>query len=267
MPARPSHAAALAALAIGLTAACSEDSSGPASPNAGGWSGSTSQSRPAHFLVANGGVVIAVISFQVVGTVCTDDVLLILGRDPSATPYTLAGNTLTVTTAGSAGSLTFTGTISGTTASGTLTVNAVACDGTGNFTWSATKATGAELSVAGNWDGTFESNLLTQTPGSLALSQSGTAVTGTYATAAGGGGTVNATVSGRMATFRLNQTTSGCTGRYDGYATVVPIPGAEDLVYFYSGQDCLGTHTDGFGTAQQVPLRATRALPRLAFEY
>jgi hypothetical protein len=257
-----------------MLAACSKDSSAPATdPFAGGWNGVTSQGRPAQFLVADDGVVLAVIGFQVVGTVCTDDVLLIPARDPSEAPYPISGGTLTVSTSGSAGSVSFTGTLSGTDASGTLTVNAVACNGTGNFTWTATKATGADINVAGGWSGTFESNLLPTTNGTITMSQSGATVTGSYANDAGAAGTVNATVSGRMATFRLNQTTPGCPGRYDGYATRVPL-GAEDLVYFYAGQDCLGEHTDGFGVAQPVPLGATHAGPRpapggprLAFDY
>jgi hypothetical protein len=95
----------------------------------------------------------------------------------------------------------------------------------------------------------------------MALSQSGASLTGTWSAGSGGSGSVSGTVSGYGATFRLNQTTSGCSGRFDGYAVVVPIFG--DLVFWYSGQDCLGPHVDGFGFGVRVPLSASLGRPGL----
>jgi len=60
-------------------------------------------------------------------------------------------------------------------------------------------------------------------------------------------GTFVGTVSGRTATFTLTQTTPGCSGTFSGHAVVMPSP--ELLVYYYSGTDCLGTHTNGNGSA------------------
>lgn len=67
-------------------------------------------------------------------------------------------------------------------------------------------------------------------------------VTGTCANVAGGAGSVTGTVTGTMATFRLNQTTMGCTG-----------------------QDYLGSHADGFGAAQRARL-GLRSTPRARSE-
>ncbi len=249
--------AALAAVSLTLALACSKDSTAPGSSINGGWTGSTSQGRPAHFLVADGDVVIAVFSFEVVGTQCTDDVLLVLGRDPGEVPYTVTNNQFVVSTSGSAGSATLSGTISGNTTSGSLTINAIICQGTGNFTWTAQKATGAEINIAGNWSGDISSNINAGTPFQAALSQAGANLSGTWAAGSGGTGTISGTVTGRMGTFRLTQTTSGCPGTFNGYATLVPT--FDDLVYFFNGQDCQGTHTDGFGTSQRVPTASVHA--------
>lgn len=259
---RSAHTSLAAVLAAAsFTLACSGDSSGPGAQFAGGWTGTTSQNRPSHFLIVDGKVVIAAISFAVVGSQCTDDVFLVIGRDPSEAGFALNGSSLSVNTSGSAGSVAFTGTLDGTSASGTLTINSIGCQGNANLTWTAQKAAGPQVNLGGIWDGTFQSSL-TQTSGSLVLSQSGANVTGTYSTDAGGAGTVTAAVTGTMATFGLNQTTPGCTGSYTGYATlIVPIPTVEELVYFYSGQDCLGSHTDGFGIGQRAALGALREEP------
>jgi len=255
-------ATTVAALSLGLNLGCSNDAAGPGAQYAGGWSGSTSQGRPVHFLVTDGAIVVTVVSFQVVGAVCTDDVLLAIGRDPSQTAFVLSGNALAVTSTGGGGSVSLTGTLDGATASGALSITAVACQGSGDFTWTAQKATGAEADVGGSWDATFSSNLVSPTPGLLILSQSGTNVTGSYSVATGAQGTVSATVSGRMATVRLSQTTPGCTGQFNGYATL--LPSVEALLYFYAGQDCLGTHTGGFGLGNRVVVHAGIDVPSAA---
>jgi hypothetical protein len=251
-------AAVLLCVTLGL--ACSKDSTSPANPIDGGWTGSTSQGRPAHFLVADGHVVIAVFSFEVAGNQCTDDVLLVLGRDPGQAPYMVTNNQFVASTSGSAGTATFGGTISGTQASGALSVNAVVCQGTGNFSWSAQKATGPEINIAGNWAGDISSSQVSNEPFQMTLSQAGANLSGTWAVQTGATGTISGTVTGRMVrAFRLNETTPGCSGTFNAYATQVPT--FDDVVFFYNGQDCLGAHSQGFGVTSRVPLSAAARAP------
>jgi hypothetical protein len=52
-----------------------------------------------------------------------------------------------------------------------------------------------------------------------------------------------------MVALTLTQTTSTCSGRFTGRAALLVRPAfqVEELILFLRGQDCLGTHTDGFG--------------------
>ena len=86
------------------------------------------------------------------------------------------------------------------------------------------------------------------------LTQSGAALTGAWSAGSGGGGTLTGNVTGHAVTFRLVQTTPGCAGQFDGYAVTVPYFG--DLVFYYSGRDCLGPHVNGSGFGQRAPLGA-----------
>jgi hypothetical protein len=64
--------ALLAPLGVLFSVACS-DSSGPSTPYAGGWVGTTSQGHPIRFLVEGSNVTIITARWVVDGTVCTRD--------------------------------------------------------------------------------------------------------------------------------------------------------------------------------------------------
>ncbi|MEA3245514.1 MAG: hypothetical protein U9Q74_05100 [Gemmatimonadota bacterium] len=135
------------------------------------------------------------------------------------------------------------------TATGTINVVNTQCNGTLNATWTASKAGGPEVALSGTWNGTFASSLVSRTSGTLVLSQNGANVTGTYTLPNGARGNLTGTVSGRTMTFTLSQTTVGCTGTFAGHGVLMPSP--ELLVYFYTGSDCLGSHTQGNGSASR----------------
>lgn len=224
----------------------------PPSPNAaflGGWSGATSQGKPLAFHVTENGVAVVMVGWSVTGTGCTDNIVSFLSREPPNSPFAIADGAFTATqTSTTYGTLTLTGTLTAAgTASGSLTMNDTRCVGTLTGTWTATKATGPEVSLAGSWNGTFASSLVSRTNGSFTLTQSDRSVSGTYAVQTGALGTLNGTLSGRTMAFSLTQTTVGCTGTFSGHGVVMPSP--ETLVYFYSGSDCLGAHTAGSGSA------------------
>jgi hypothetical protein len=150
---------------------------------------------------------------------------------------------------GTSGNRTLTGTLTAAgSANGTLVINDTQCNGSLNATWTATKAAGATINLAGTWTATFRSSLVPQANGTLTLVQSGTTLSGTYTVpTTGAGGSVSGTVSGQTAKFTLTQTgPPGCTGTFTGHAVIMSPP--EVLFYFYSGSDCLGIHTLGNGT-------------------
>ncbi len=259
MDRRPTNRAAAAALAIVLCGACSKDSSGPAHPHDGGWTGLIAQNQPLSFLVAEDGIVIVTAALPVSGVSCADTIVSLVGRDPSEAAFAITGGGFTVSWTTSRGTRSLTGTFDGSSASGTLSFVDNVCNDTQSLSWTATKAAGADVNLAGTWTGEFSSSQFSPTPGEMTLSQSGAALTGSWSAQSGGFGTVSGTVTGRAATFQLQQTTPGCSGSFDGYAVVVPYFG--DLVFFYSGEDCLGPHVNGSGFGQRAPLSAGMRAP------
>jgi hypothetical protein len=214
----------------------------------GGWGGTTSQGRLFHMLVTSAGIPIFMVGTSVTGTLCTNTVTSYFARTGSDAPHPISNNAFSVSSTGTSGTLAMAGTLNTNgTASGTVTVNDTRCNGTLNGTWNATRATGADVNLTGTWNGTFASNLVSRITGSITLSQTGTALTGTYSIPNGAVGTVSGTVQGRMANMTLTQTTPGCPGTFLGYAAVMPTP--ETITYFYAGTDCLGAHTGGNGAA------------------
>jgi hypothetical protein len=266
----PNHAARCAVLLTTLLVACGGgggsivDSAGgggsnnpttpttPTTPSTGslvgGWSGTTSQGRPYHFLINENGVVLAMIGWSVTSGSCSDIITQFFPREPPLTPVPVTNGAFTLTYSGTLGTLTSQAALTTAgTASGTLAVTSSKCSSSVSVTWTATRAGGAEVNLSGTWNANFASNLVSRTNGTLALSQSGTTVSGTYNVATGAGGTFTGIVSGRMASFALTQTTPGCTGNFSGHAAVMPSP--ETLVYYYTGTDCLGAHSGGNGIA------------------
>lgn len=217
---------------------------------AGGWSGTTAQGKPLSLLVQSEGVTLVMVGWRTTGATCNSDITQFMSRIPASTAFPLSAGTFTGSvTSTTLGTTSLTGTLqSSGSAAGTLAVNDTRCQGTTNTTWTATRASAAEVNVTGTWNATFASSLVTRINGTLTLAQSGTAITGTYNIPGNGAmGTFVGTVSGRTATFTLTQTTPGCSGTFSGHAVVMPSP--ELLVYYYSGTDCLGTHTNGNGSA------------------
>jgi len=243
-----------AALLLTLLSACSKESSGPSQPFDGGWTGQTSQSQPLALLVADGSIVVVTTAIAVSGASCADTLVGVVGRDPTEAAFAVTNGQFTVSWTTSLGSRTLTGTLDGSTATGTLTVVDTFCGGNLHLSWTATKSVGAQVNLAGTWTGEFSSSQFSPTPGEMILSQSGSALTGSWNAQSGGFGTVSGTVTGHAATFRLDQDTPGCGGSFDGYAVVVPYFG--DLVFYYSGADCLGSHVNGYGFGQRAPLAA-----------
>jgi len=252
-----------AALSLALFAACSKDASGPSHPYVGGWTGLTSQSQPLNLLVADDGIVIVSTAIAVSGVSCADTLVGGVGRDPSEAAFAVTDGEFTVAWTTSLGTRSLTGAFDGTTASGTLTVADTFCGDTLSLSWTATKSAGAEVNLAGTWTGEFSSSQFTPTPGDMVLSQLGASLSGSWSTQNGAFGTVSGTVTGHAATFRLEEDTPGCNGHFDGYAVVVPYFG--DLVFWYSGEDCLGPSVNGFGFGQRVP-RSTGETAATAFD-
>jgi hypothetical protein len=244
-----------AAVLVGCSGArdSSDSPTGPNGPSGqgsivGGWGGTTSQGRPIHFLVTDLGIPLFMVNTSIVGTGCTNTVTSYLARTGADAPHAVTSGAFSVSTSGSSGTLAMTGSLQTSgTASGTININDTRCTGTLTGTWTATKAAGAEVNLSGTWNANFASSLVARTSGTITLTQNGAAVTGTYLLPNGAQGTITGTVSGRMATISLVQTTVGCPGTFTGYAAVMASP--ETLTYFYAGSDCLGAHTAGNGSA------------------
>ncbi|MBA4386189.1 MAG: hypothetical protein C0410_15755, partial [Anaerolinea sp.] len=114
--------------------------------------------------------------------------------------------------------------------------------------------TSGGLDLTGTWIGAFTTSIITTpTQITLLLSQSGSNVTGTYSSQAGGVGTVSGTLSGSTLTFTLHQTTTNCSGTFSGTGTV----SGNTMTFTFSGNDCLGTHTNGQGTVTRSTLPLT----------
>jgi hypothetical protein len=202
------------------------------------------------FYVAAQGIPIVAVGFRVVGTSCTDDIIAFPAREAPDAPFAVSGDALTVTTSGSSGSITLTGTFtSATEASGTLAVTSTRCSGSINETWTATKASAPAANLTGTWTGTYASSLVPQTSIVITLNQTGANLTGTYDSPNGATGSVSGVVSGKVGTFRLTQTTAQCPGSFDGHAVLNDTP--EFLVFAYGGSDCLGTHLRAGGSVSR----------------
>jgi hypothetical protein len=195
----------------------------------------------------NDAIALAVVGWSVQTTSCTDGIVSFIAREPPNAPYAVTNGGFTFSnTSSTFGTLTVSGSLNGSTGSGTLGVNDTHCVGVFNGTWTATKASGPEVNLTGTWRSTFQSSLVSRTDGTLVLTQSGSAVTGTYSLVNGATGSVSGTVIGRMLTFKLTQTTAGCAGTFTGHGAVMAAP--ELLTYFYTGSDCLGAHVGGSGS-------------------
>lgn len=248
--------AAAAAIIVAL-AACAggKDKKDPTSPGStegtvnGGWSGTTSQGRPIDFLVSNGSVVFTMISTQVVAGTCTSTFTTFVSSIARQTTYPVTNGNFTVATTTSAGTRTINGALNTSgSGSGSMVITDNRCASTLNGTWTANKATTPLVNLSGTWNASFISSAQPiAVNGTMTITQTGSTITGTYTTTTGGSGTVSGTVLGRMFLFSMNQTTQGCTGTFSGHGAVVPSP--EFIVYNYTGQDCLGTHNLGSGSA------------------
>ncbi|HLA89268.1 MAG TPA: hypothetical protein VJL28_02410 [Gemmatimonadaceae bacterium] len=243
---------ALVAVPLAATlvfAGCSKkkDATGPAASFTGAWSGTTSQSKPFHLLVENNGIVLSMIGFRVQGTTCTDDILAFAIREPPNQPIAVTDGDFTILGSSTARTYTATGTLDADgIASGTLDVTAITCNGSTFATWTAQRATGPEMTLTGTWRGSFYTSLVPTSTATYTLAQNGAALTGTATLATGGSFSMTGTVSGRMITFTATETTAGCTGSFSGHGTVT-LP-SETMLLYFTGSDCLGAHTGGFGS-------------------
>jgi hypothetical protein len=233
-----------------MVASCSKDSTGPAATRVGGWEGTTSQGKVLRFYVEQQGVPLIAVGFEVVGTSCTEGVVAFLSREAPDAPFAVTGDALTVATSGSSGTITLNGTFtSATAASGTLVVTSTRCGGSINATWTATKASGPAADLTGTWTGSYSTSLISNSSIVLTITQTGPTLSGTYVSPNGGMGSISGVVSGKVGTFRLNQTTAGCIGHFDGHAALNE--GPEFLFFSYAGSDCLGTHAHAGGTVSR----------------
>lgn len=242
---RTTVAALLALLAL---AGCKKkDATGPGASFTGGWSGTTSQAKPFYLLVDNNGIVLSMIGYRVQGSVCTDDIVSFVSKEPPSQPTAITDGDFTIISSNSARTYTASGTL-GTdgNASGILNVTAVTCIGSTVATWTARRATGPEVTLTGTWSGSFYTSLVPTSTATYTLVQNGSAVTGTVAIANGGSFNFSGTVSGRMITFTATETTTGCSGSFNGHGTVMPSP--EFMLFYFTGSDCRGSHTGGYGS-------------------
>lgn len=243
----------VAIMPVVLVTACSKkkDATGPRASFNGGWSGTTSQARPFHFLVTEQGIVLSMIGYRVQGTACTTDLISVVSREPPNQPFAVTPDgDFTILSSSSARTYTASGTMFAEgDADGTLNVTAITCNGVSNDTWTATKATGAGVNLSGNWSGTFYTSLVPTATATYTLTQTGTALSGTVTLPNGARFTISGTVSGRMITFTATETTTGCSGSFSGHGTVLPSP--EFMVLYFTGNDCQGAHTGGFGSGSR----------------
>ncbi len=99
--------------------------------------------------------------------------------------------------------------------------------------------------LGGIWAGSFTSSVVPNpVPVTAVLVQVGDTLTGSYAVRLGNGpsGTIRATVvNGTALDFRLQQTSTGCLGSFNGQAAVT----GNVLTATYTGTDCQGPHANG----------------------
>lgn len=246
-------AATLAVLALALNG-CGSDSVGPNAAFVGGWMATTSQGRILRFYVEEQGIVMAAVGFTVDGTLCDEDLVVFISReDASDDPFLISDRDFTIQTSGAGGTITVSGTVAegDQQASGTITVNSITCNGTASATFTATRASGPDMDLSGLWFGTSQSSLTAPSVIIFDLEQTGANLTGTFSSGAGGAGTVSGSVSGKLLRFTLRQTTPGCTGTFTGHGVMIDAP--VFVRFQFTGSDCLGTHENGSGTADQTP--------------
>ncbi len=98
--------------------------------------------------------------------------------------------------------------------------------------------------VTGTWDALMTVTGGSQLPAGIqftatfTLAQSGTAVSGTFATEEGLSGSISGSVSGSVITFTITQG-SPCPGTFDGAGTISS--SSDAIAGSYSGSDCNGT--------------------------
>lgn len=122
-----------------------------------------------------------------------------------------------------------------------LSLLITACGGGGGG--DGTSGTG--INLTGTWSGTYLSNLGNTTI-TFTIAQSGNSFSGSWASAAGGYGTVEGTISGVNITVTVRDT-SNCGGTYTGTGTV----DGNTINYNLSGTDCQGT-SNGQGTVTKT---------------
>ncbi len=240
----------LVAALVVLAAACSsKDSTGPGSSYAGGWEGMTAAGGVVRFYVEPSGMPAVVVGLRVVGNLCTDSGVFALHREAPDTMYTVTGSAMTVSVPSTYLSLSLTGNFtSATQAAGSATIVSTHCDGSLTTTWSAVKASAAAKDVTGVWTGTYSTSLVATATMTLTLVQTGSSVTGSYTSTNGGEGSVSGTIVGKVGTFHMVQTTSGCPGSFTGHAAMaLENAGLQVLSLGWTGTDCLGTHTHARG--------------------
>ncbi len=240
----------VAAALVVLAAACSsKDSTGPGSSYTGGWEGTTAAGGVLRFYVEPSGIPAIVVGLHIAGNLCTDSGAFALHREAPDTMYTVTGTALSVSVPSSYLSLALTGTFtSATQASGTVTFVSTHCDGSLTTTWSATKASAPAKNITGTWTGSYSTSLTGTATMTLTLVQSGASVTGTYTSTNGGEGSVSGTITGKVGTFRLVQTTPGCAGTFTGHAAAAWESATLQVMSLgWTGTDCLGTHTHARG--------------------
>jgi hypothetical protein len=134
------------------------------------------------------------------------------------------------------------------TAAGPLAIAAQGCLRLGAVSTNICATNGVTPSVGllgGIWAGFITSSVVPNpVPVTAVLVQVGDTLTGSYSVRLGNGpsGTVRATVvNGAAVDFRLQQTSTGCPGTFNGQATVT----GNVLTATYTGSDCQGPHTNG----------------------
>jgi hypothetical protein len=107
---------------------------------------------------------------------------------------------------------------------------------------------GGGTDVSGYWVGTIQSSQI-PAPGTeidFFLSQTGSSVSGGYSVPVSGAfGDLAGTISGNQISFSLTQNNAACPGSFSGTAAV----NGNSMTFTFTGNDCLGTHTNGQGSA------------------
>jgi len=116
-----------------------------------------------------------------------------------------------------------------------------ACGGGGS---SSPGVDSASVNVTGTWRGPVVSSVAGSSTATLTLNQTGTTVSGTYATTGGQAGSVVGTVSGATLAFNITPTQAGCTGALSGTGNVT---NTTAMAFGYSGTTSCGGAETGTG--------------------